>query len=109
MTDKQFEEIKKDLYFYSKGGVDNLCTMTETTLRAILDKASKKNDYIAGGYKPMTKKLYGLISGLLGAAATAASVCVAFFQPANYGAIIAAIGVGAKAIDEILLLFVKEK
>ena len=109
MTDKQFEEIKKDLYFYSEGGVDNLCTMTETTLRAILDKASKKNDYIAGGYKPMTKKLYGLISGLLGAAATAASVCLAYFQPANYGAIIAAVGIGAKAADEILLLFVNEK
>ena len=57
----------------------------------------------------MSKKLYGLISGLLGAAATAASVCVAYFQPENYGAIIAAVGIGAKAIDEILLLFVKEK
>lgn len=41
MTDKQFEEIKKDLNFYSEGGVDNLCTMTETTLRALLDKAAK--------------------------------------------------------------------
>ena len=39
----------------------------------------------------MSKKLYGLISGLLGAAATAASVCLAYFQPANYGAIIAAV------------------
>lgn len=57
----------------------------------------------------MSKKLYGLISGLLGAAATAASVCVAYFQPANYGAIIAAIGIGTKAADEILLLFVNEK
>lgn len=41
MTDKQFEEIKKDLNFYSEGGADNLCTMTETTLRALLDKVSK--------------------------------------------------------------------
>lgn len=57
----------------------------------------------------MSKKLYGLISGLLGAAATAASVCLAYFQPANYGAFIAAVGIGAKAADEILLLFVNEK
>ena len=57
----------------------------------------------------MSKKTYGFISGLIGAAATAASVTVAYFQPANYGAIIAAIGIGAKAIDEIVLLFVKEK
>ena len=57
----------------------------------------------------MSKKLYGFISGIIGAVATAASVAVAYFQPAYYGAIIAAIGVGAKAIDEILLLFVKEK
>lgn len=57
----------------------------------------------------MSKKLYGLISGLLGAAATAASVCLAYFQPANYGAIIAAVGISAKAADEILLLFVNEK
>ena len=58
----------------------------------------------------MSKKLYGLISGLLGAAATAASVCLAYFQPAYYGAIIAAIGVATKAADEILLFFVdKEK
>ena len=57
----------------------------------------------------MSKKLYGLISGLLGAAATAATVCVAYFQPAYYGAIIAAIGIGAKAADEIGLLFGDEK
>ena len=57
----------------------------------------------------MSKKTYSFITGLIGAAATAASVAVAYFQPAMYGAIIAAIGVGAKAIDEILLLFVKEK
>ena len=57
----------------------------------------------------MSKKLYSLISGLIGAAATAASVGVAYFQPAYYGAIIAAIGIGSKAADEILLLFVNEK
>jgi hypothetical protein len=58
----------------------------------------------------MSKKLYGFISGIIGAVATAASVAVAYFQPAYYGAIIAAIGVATKAADEILLLFVdKEK
>ena len=41
MTDKQFEKIKKGLQFHSEGGIDNLCTMTETTLRTLLDKASK--------------------------------------------------------------------
>ena len=57
----------------------------------------------------MSKKTYSFITGLIGAAAIAASVSVAYFQPAMYGAIIAAIGVAAKAADEILLLFVKEK
>ena len=42
MTDKQFERIRKGLQFHSEGGIDNLCTMTETTLRAILDDATKK-------------------------------------------------------------------
>lgn len=56
----------------------------------------------------MSKKVYGLISGLIGVAATAANVLVAYFQPAMYGAIIASVGIGAKAADEILLLFVKE-
>ena len=57
----------------------------------------------------MTKKLYGLISGLIGAVALAAEVLVVYFQPPMYGAIIAAIGIAAKAADEILLLFVKDK
>lgn len=57
----------------------------------------------------MSKKVYSLITGLIGAAATVANVLVAYFQPAYYGAIIAAVGIGAKAADEILLLFVKEK
>ena len=56
----------------------------------------------------MSKKVYGLISGLIGVAATAANILLAFFQPAMYVAIIAAVGIGAKAADEILLLFVKE-
>ena len=42
MTDKQFEKIKKGLQFHSKGGIDNLCTMTETTLRIIIENAIKE-------------------------------------------------------------------
>ena len=57
----------------------------------------------------MTKRLYGLIIGLIGAAALAGEVVVAYFHPPMYGAIIAAIGIAAKAADEILLLFVKDK
>lgn len=41
MTDKQFEKIKKGLNFHSEGGIDNLCTMTETTLRKIVEDAVK--------------------------------------------------------------------
>lgn len=57
----------------------------------------------------MSKRVYSLVSGIVGVAATAANILVAYFQPAMYGAIIAAIGIGAKAVDEILILFVKEK
>lgn len=57
----------------------------------------------------MTKKLYALISGLIEAAEIAGCALVAFYQPPMYGAIIAAIGIGTKAVDEILLLFVKDK
>ena len=57
----------------------------------------------------MSKRVYSLVSGIVGVAATGANILVAYFQPAMYGAIIAAIGIGAKAVDEILLLFVKEK
>lgn len=41
MTDKQFEKIKKNLNFHSEGGIDNLCTMTETTLRKIIEDTVK--------------------------------------------------------------------
>jgi hypothetical protein len=41
MTDAQFEKIKKGLIFHSENGVDNLCTLTETALRELLDEASK--------------------------------------------------------------------
>ena len=57
----------------------------------------------------MSKKTYTFITGIIGAVATAASVSVAYFRPPMYGAIIAGIGIAAKAADEILLLFVDEK
>lgn len=56
----------------------------------------------------MSKKLYGLISTLVTCAGTAASAIVGFFQPANFGAIIGAIAIAVPAINDILLLFVKE-
>lgn len=57
----------------------------------------------------MNKKLYGLISALVEAAEIAGMGLVAYFQPPMYGAIIAAIGIVAKAVDEVLLLFVKDE
>ena len=57
----------------------------------------------------MSKKVYGLISSLVDAAAITSTAFVAFFQPTMYGAIIAAIGIAKVAISDILLLFVKDK
>lgn len=57
----------------------------------------------------MSKKLYGLISSLIDAGAIAAIALVTFFQPPMFAAIVAAIGIAKIAINDILLLFVKEK
>ena len=57
----------------------------------------------------MSKKLYGLISNLVDAAAIAAIALVAFFQPPMFAAIVAAIGIEKIAINDILLLFVTDK
>ncbi len=57
----------------------------------------------------MSKKLYGLISNLVDAGAIAAIALVTYFQPPMFGAIVAAIGIAKIAINDILLLFVKEK
>lgn len=57
----------------------------------------------------MKKKLYVLISSLIGAAGTAACAIVAYIQPEWCSAIIASIGIGTTAVNEILLLFVKDK
>ena len=56
----------------------------------------------------MSKKVYALASGVLGGVAAVASAVVAFMAPPMSPAIIAAIGIGVKAVDEIMLLFVKE-
>ena len=54
----------------------------------------------------MSKKLYGLISGLIGVTVTTAEILLAYFQPDKWGLYMAAAGIAAKAADEILLLFV---
>jgi hypothetical protein len=56
----------------------------------------------------MSKKLYALISTLVTVACQTASAFVAYFQPAMFGAIIGAIEIGNVAVNDILLLFVKE-
>lgn len=57
----------------------------------------------------MNKKLYGLISTILVSCGTIGSALVGYFQPIYYSAIIGAITIAVSAINEILLLFVKEK
>ena len=54
----------------------------------------------------MSKKLYALISGLIGVAVTTSEILLAYCQPEKWGLIMAAVGIAAKAADEILLLFV---
>ena len=57
----------------------------------------------------MSKKLYVLITNLVDAGAIAGIALVGYFEPPMYGAIIAAIGIAKIAINDILLLLVKEK
>lgn len=57
----------------------------------------------------MTKKLYTLISTIVGAVATIGCAVVTYVHPTNATAIVAAIGIGATAINEIMLQFVKEE
>ena len=60
------------------------------------------------GGKSMSKKLYTLISTLVSCVATGASAIVAYFQPNMTVAIIAAIGIGSTAINEIMVQFVEK-
>lgn len=56
----------------------------------------------------MTKKLYTLVSTVVGSVATIGAAFVTYYQPANATAIVASIGIAATAINDILLQFVKE-
>lgn len=57
----------------------------------------------------MSKKLYALISTLVQCAGTAAGALIGFFQPPLFGAWIGAIAIAVPAINDILLLFVKDE
>lgn len=57
----------------------------------------------------MSKKLYGLVSTLVTCAGTAASAVIGYFQPENFMAYVGAIAIAVPAINDILLLFVKEE
>ena len=57
----------------------------------------------------MSKKLYALISNLVTAAGMAGDALVMFFRPPMYGAWLGAITIAVPAINDILLLFVKEE
>ena len=57
----------------------------------------------------MSKKLFVLISSILGGLSTIASALVAYFQPHMYGAIISAIGIANIAANDIMVLFVEEE
>lgn len=57
----------------------------------------------------MSKKLYGLISTLVTCAGTAAGAIIGFFQPNNYLALVGAVAIAVPAINDILLLFVREE
>ena len=54
----------------------------------------------------MSKKLYALISGVLGGVAAIAEAVVAYVQPEYAVQIAVAIPIAVKAADEIMLLFV---
>ena len=55
----------------------------------------------------MTKKLFTMVSSIIGGVAAIASAVVTYAQPEYATAIVAAIGIGSTAAIEILNLFVK--
>lgn len=57
----------------------------------------------------MTKKLYTLISTIVGSVGAIASAVVTYCQPSGATAIVAGIGIAVVAINDIMLLFVKEQ
>ena len=57
----------------------------------------------------MSKKICGFIQTCVTAAGMVAEAAMLTFKPAYYGAIAGAIGIAVPAINDILLLFVKDK
>lgn len=55
----------------------------------------------------MSKKVFTLVSSIIGGVATIGSAVVTFVQPAYATAIVAAIGIASTAVIEILNLFQK--
>lgn len=55
----------------------------------------------------MSKKVFNLVTGVVGGVATIATTVVAFFNPAYEPAIIGAIGIVSTATIEVCSLFVK--
>jgi len=54
----------------------------------------------------MTKKMYALITGIIGGVGAIASAIVSYTDPAQATAILAAIPIAITAANEILMLFV---
>jgi len=57
----------------------------------------------------MTKKMYALVSGIIGGVGAIASAIVSYTEPAMATAILAAIPIAITAVNEIMMLFVVEK
>lgn len=57
----------------------------------------------------MSKKMFRLITGVLGGIAAIAEAVVVFAEPAYQTAIVAAIPIGTTAVTEILTLFTKNE
>ena len=56
----------------------------------------------------MSKKMYTMLSSIVGSVAAIASAIVTYCQPASATAIVASIGIGSTAIIEIMNQFQKE-
>lgn len=57
--------------------------------------------------KPMSKKVFNLVTAIVGGVSSIASALVAYFEPAYTPAIVGGIGIASTAILEICSLFVK--
>ena len=57
----------------------------------------------------MSKKMFRLITGVLGGVAAIAEAIVVYTEPAYQTAIVAAIPIGTTAVTEILTLFTKDE